>query len=1266
MAASGPLYSDCDINIVSDRHIIVKYNPEFSDDFAITGRTCPYPVENREVWGRVILLAIPPGGEISYNVNFSQAGMTSPVKGKQYISAEMPLVMQGPSFNARGHSLVRLVIFPQRMENGNLAVYKDFEIEVFITSSGQSVDLSPPLSRLDSVLAGGVINPDQFYRFGTAVARRTAQKAAVNLFAEVRDWVRIAVNESGVTRVTGAALAGAGVNLTNLHSDSIRLFYSGGVNPPDSLLLPEPELSQVAIKVEDGGDGIFGSGDYFLFYAEGPDRFEFETGVPVYVKNNYHSRNYYWLAIDGIVETPLRWTWKDGRPDDSAQYQVITGTRQTVRFEQENMVKVDGDGRIRNYFDWFWSDKSTETVSVNLPYLIPGDSVDIRMRALSSFNSTALSLNGTSLSKVKIGDNYFRFWDVSGAAVSGINTLRIDIYHVSGYYLDFLEIDYLRQLHHTGSQMTFDSRGLAGIMRYTTSGYTPSDYVIDITDPDYPATITGVEIMGDTAQFQRPESSIGMSRYLIYSLNSALSPVAVEDIDPGDLRRDLTQYDCIAIAPRSFLGAMEDYVNYRFETDRYRVKLVAVEDAYNCFGYGLQSPMAIRNYLKFAYNNYDDPAPFAVLLVGDGHHDYLDNLGHHSASYIPPFIWAKEYSVGDDNYVYFNRYSWLDSDSSYVYEEDRGWDMMIARWPIRSSSEIAAYIESVKNYESPENQGNWRTRVTYVADDEFKGPISTEIIHTAMAETLAVYHTPSEFMHQKIYVTDYPFASNGEKPTANDAIVKAINDGTLIVDYIGHGSPDVWADEHVFKKSVDLSRMKNNDKLMIVIAGSCSIGFFDDPAKEGMAEIMFRQQGGALETVSATRLVYATDNAIFNYDLFDAFFGNHCNISEAVYTAKVMHQYSYNFSLVRNDRSFVVFGDPLGRVGLPEYELHFEVDPDSLLTPLEHFSFTGSVSDRDGNPLAVDGQLEIAVYDSRFLRHHELGIDYSLDGPSIFRGIIPVESGVFEGGFVVPLDVDYGGTAAHLTGYGAFGGISGLGGVDSLSIAVSAATTTDNSGPEIVYEIDEIPDFVSGGRLPANATIIVGLNDESGINLTGGLGHRIELVVDNDNNTTVNLTDLFAYIPGSYQSGEIRFTLPDLSPERHSFKIRAWDNANNPAVIEFEAIPAQEGRIALHEVLNYPNPMEEDTEFFFDLSEAAEWVELRIFTVAGRMIKDFRIEDLPVGRNRGFNWDGRDLDGDRVAEGVYIYKITAKGHLAVSGRSADNMAEAFGKLVLLN
>lgn len=1268
-AGEGPLYPDFAVTVVSDNHIIVRYSPRFSDDFIVLDRGDLLPTGGMLARGRSFLVAVPPTGEVDFSADYAVAGYAALPDSGAFAAAATPLVSLAGYVEARGHRLARFDVFPQRSEEGRLTAYKDFVIDITFPGAALAPMRESEISRLDTVLAATTVNGRQFFTLGAASRIGTMRKPSATPFDDRAQWIKISVAEEGVTRITGAMLAQAGIALSDLRTDSLRIFYAGGRPPADDPREEEAAFDQVAVRVEDGGDGRFDAADALYFFAEGPKRFEYTSATPTYYANPYDPSNVYWLAVGGYdAEPAARWAIEDATPTGTPDA-VASVERRFVRVEQNHLLKTEIDGHIRDYATWYWSDQATVGASVNLPQAVTGDSIDIELGAAGEFSRAALNVNGVALSRYSAAGKY-HFWDKSGAAVAGLNTIQVNLQPLGSYvaYLDYLTVSYARRLTYVGGQMEMNSLGRAGWIRYEVTGYTTSNLTLDITDPDHPALVSGVEISGDTARFQLAAVSETPSRFLIFPRSAALSPTSLTMATVGGLRRDLNQYDCLVIAPEQFLTALQPYADYRLAESGKRVKLAAVEDIYDDFGFGLSSPMAIRDYLAYAYEHYAAPAPYAALLVGDGHYDFQDYLGLHVSSYIPPYVWTRENSVGDDNYVYFGRLTWLDSDSSYVNVPDRGWDMMIARWPVRSPGEVAAYIDKVKSYESPETRGIWRSRATFVADDEYKGSYTGEILHTAQAETLAVFHTPAALERQKIYATDYPFASNGEKPTVNDAIVKAVNGGTLLVDYVGHGSPDVWADEHILKKGSDLSRMQNPDKLAVFVAASCSIGQFDAPDREGMAELLFRQTGGAIATVSATRLVYASDNSVFNYDLYDFIFGGDYNITEAAFATKLKHQYErpYDAALLLNDRSYLVFGDVLGTLGLPRHRLEIVPGGDSVLTPLRRYDFTGRVVDEQGTAVPFDGPVEVSVSDSPATRVHRLGLVYSLDAPTIFRGTVTAEGGEFAGSFIVPLDVDYGGKASRIFGYGAFTSGAALGGLDSLPVASAAAVTDDNAGPTITVGFSEVPEFVSGDRVPAGATLVVGLSDSSGINLTGGLGHRIELVVDNDNSATLNLTDRFAYREGDFRSGEVDFTLPDLSAGRHQFKITAWDNANNPAVAEYEATIAEKGRLGIAGLLNYPNPMEGTTEFFFELTGSANEVELQIFTLAGRMIKRFSSDDPRVGRNRLFLWDGRDADGDRVAQGVYIYKLTASGPVSDGGSSTDNKAEAFGKLVVLN
>jgi hypothetical protein len=72
---------------------------------------------------------------------------------------------------------------------------------------------------------------------------------------------------------------------------------------------------------------------------------------------------------------------------------------------------------------------------------------------------------------------------------------------------------------------------------------------------------------------------------------------------------------------------------------------------------------------------------------------------------------------------------------------------------------------------------------------------------------------------------------------------------------------------------------------------------------------------------------------------------------------------------------------------------------------------------------------------------------------------------------------------------------------------------------------------------------------------------------------------------------------------------------------------------------NWPNPFMGTTMLHFDIPKDVD-VSLQIFDVQGRLVKSLIDQPLPAGRY-DLGWDGRDHQGNRVASGVYFYRIQA-------------------------
>jgi hypothetical protein len=84
---------------------------------------------------------------------------------------------------------------------------------------------------------------------------------------------------------------------------------------------------------------------------------------------------------------------------------------------------------------------------------------------------------------------------------------------------------------------------------------------------------------------------------------------------------------------------------------------------------------------------------------------------------------------------------------------------------------------------------------------------------------------------------------------------------------------------------------------------------------------------------------------------------------------------------------------------------------------------------------------------------------------------------------------------------------------------------------------------------------------------------------------------------------------------------------------------------AIERIYNYPNPFTDETWFTYELrgNTLPDEVKIKIFTIAGRLIKELVIPStsMQIGLNKIY-WDGRDADGDEIANGVYLYKLITK------------------------
>ncbi len=1195
--------------------------------------------------------------------------------------AGQPLVtVSGPEL-IRGRRLVFVHVHPVQ----GMSVYTEVAIRVvFEGGSTQGVDHPATDPVFDPIFSSSVANFDEWQRWPT-VSRSAAKLITPedDPFSHSNNWVKIRVNQSGLVKITGADLAAAGVSLNGLASSSIRIFNAGGKPLDMQNSHPRPVFDEISIIVNDGGDGQFGTNDQILFYGESVDRFVYQAGqAPQYINNPYCTENIYWLTTGGSFPNPARRIpLANVTPGGGTDTTVTTFVRR-VHAEQDNVLIVQS-GEVNDYYTWYWSDKSQMSVYIPTPGVVLGSAAKVLLDGRTGVSTTGRymvgNMNGNPLTNGVLGPLSCTFQTQS--LVDGLNTLDIRLTPMSSSdsaYLNFAEITYPSQLIPSGDKLDFviDSAPHVGLVQLQ-DNFSAPPLLLDLGDPLHPVQDTGFTRQAGILSFAASLDRSAPNRFYCATAGTVVSPVSLSMVSVNDLRADLSQADLIIVTRSVFQDALGPYVDYR-RTKGLNIKVVTVDDIMDNFGFGLFDPTAIRDYLKYQYENAAAPAPAAVLFVGDANYDILDHLGTGVPNYVPSYINSIEAqftgaTYSDDNYVYFGDYGILDSDHSFL-RGDRGYDMLTARWPVRTNADIATIIGKIRTYDASTDFGDWRSVITLVADDEY-GIFNNETFHTLQTEDLEKQHIPPYFIRDKIYLMDYPFVNN-LKPAVNQAIINSFDQGALVVNYVGHGNPDVWSHQRVFNRTTDLPQIRNSDRLPLVFAASCAIGFFDDPRRQAMGEdFLMSSSNGAVAVVSAMRLVFSSDNAAFNQAVYNVLmYNDSLSIDQAVYVGKLLRQYGGDTIPQRqdNDRAYEFFGDPLLHLGLPRLRMQFSQKPDSL-TALLHTRVVGRMVDAQGQTVAKNGKLSITVFDSDRNKVHNLvnsagqitdSVRYTETGPSIFKGEASITGGSFDFQFIPPVDIGFGGHGAKVTVYAVLDTIDGIGLIDSIPVSSQVAPQSDTVGPSVKYTFGGRQNFVSGDAVGVNDELEVTLTDSSGINLAGGLGHGITLEVDGRPDKTVNLTSLFAYDPDSYTSGKLAYSLSGLDAGTHSFVLRAWDAANNSTTIQFNANLVAVGNVAIDNLLNYPNPMQAATKFYFELTQPVDRFVMDIFTLSGRKIRTFIGSNLPADNypNGEFEivWDGRDAGGDRVATGVYIYKATALP------RNGGPAAQSFGKVVVVN
>ncbi len=1094
-------------------------------------------------------------------------------------------------------------------------------------------------------------------------------------------WYRLPVTETGMYKLTGAVLLAAGIP-ANTDPQTIRIFGNGGYETPASPTAPYvDDLLENAVYVNDGGTaGHLDPGDFILFYGKGTRGWTYDGASKTFSHyiNHFTEVNFYWLTYGG---QPAR-KMTSMAPDLSVPFRPATA--RAMIFREDDKVNLLSSGREWVGQSFNVGDQMTYvhplfgldvTQPINYKFHIGARSSGFSNFSIREHNTQLLSVG---LSATIVGD-YFssQFKDalVSTALTPTFSDLQSQLRFTftssssSGNgYIDWYEIQYQRSLIAQNEEFAFTTIDTTASAQYAIQGFPSDPLVFDVTRFDSVVIVPHQQILPDTCLFQIPLTAGLMKEIYVVGAGGFKTPGPLTIVGNQNLHGDPTEADYIIITPTEFMPAAQRLRAYREQpgANSLRTLVVDVAQIYNEFGGGLPEPAAVRNYLRYVYTNWSVP-PKYVLLFGDGDYDYKRIIAK-GPNWILPWETTESF---------YPLLSYASDDDYVTFDAGRRVALGVGRLTARSLQEANTMVDKIVEYETMPIPDPWKERITFVADDGLAGAGEPNnlFLHTGQAEALS-NDVPAMFEERKIYEYEYPtiYTPGGRrKPEVNIAIHDQINQGTLVLNFTGHGNPRLWTHEAIFVRETDFPFLHNKGKYFILVAATCNYGYFDATDDQSGGELLVSMpDAGAIAGFYSNRVVFAGDNFDINQSIYRYLFRIDSTgrvmptrLGDVIYRTK-----QDNFGgTADNDRKFYLLGDPALSVGFPK--LYASIDSINKIPPtqtaqlqaLGNTIVNATVRDTTSQPENYSGSALIAVYDSKKTVYLEDFIDtikftfsFSKTGNILFKGEQTIDAGKFAANFIVPKDISYSNDFGRITLYFWNPVLDGAG--YSTNFRVGGTDTTaaaDTQGPTINLFLDK-RSFRSGDVVSLSPLLIADIHDEHGVNTSGaGIGHRLEAWLD-DKTESIDLSEFYTGATNTYKDGTVQYRLSGLTEGTHRLRMRAWDTYNNSTTQQTVFDVVTKAGLQLSNLYNYPNPFSSSTVFTFRHNQVDPVdAEVKIYTVAGRLIQSVTRKNVGDAFVQ-IPWDGRDKDGDAIANGVYLYKII------VTTESGRLTGEALGKL----
>lgn len=1103
----------------------------------------------------------------------------------------------------------------------------------------------------------------------------TAGVFAENSVLSSGKWHKMKIPQSGLYKLTYEDIASLGLTPENVH-----VYGFGGAELDESYYKRTgDDLPEVPLWVNDGGDGVFSSGDYVIFYAQGPVNWNYNSsGYYTHEQNRFSSNSYYFISSNDVAINHINL-------QDS-----ITNEAQAVlsSFDDYDYFEDEKVNLIRSGQEWygevmspgssssFESTFSNRVVDEPVTFIFRGINQSYTMAGRYNLLSNGTNIGSATVSQTRISEvgdaakstkrNFSMVLPEVGDKISVDVDYSINEASAKGW-IDYLTINAKRQLILESNQMSFRSKESKGIVADFVIQSSFSDVVVlDVTNQN---NVSQMPLIRDNGKFIFTDQSTNLVKeYVAFNpKGTIMKPEIVGEVSNQDLHGS-GPYDLVIVVKERLIEQAERLAELHRTIDSLSVLVVTPELIYNEFSSGRPDVTAIRYFAKLLRDKFDDNKLRYLLLFGDGSYDNREeNLKKHS-TYLLTYESAE--SLNKSNTFVSDDYFGLLDNGEGPSSSDIV-DIGVGRLPVTTVAQAKGMVDKLESYMTMSAEEDWLNKVCFIGDDQDGN------VHMRDANKLSkvIEDNHPEFIVRRVFLDAYQqeIGTSGESyPGAMAEIEELLHRGVLLISYSGHGGYNGLAHERIITSSM-IESWENFDRLPLFVTATCDFSPYDHEKVTSAGElVLLNPNGGGIASVTTTRLVYASQNfklgeKFYSY-LFEKKDGKPYRLGDVFCLAK------QTAGTKVNGRKFALLGDPALMLKYPQNK-NIEITSvtsessasEDTIRALEYITVKGQITNGAGQ---IDTASSGVVYPNLFdkiVNRHTLSNDgdeifnFTSYDNMLFQGKAMVEKGEFQYSFYMPKDINYTYGKGRLYHY--FDGNKFTSHkVDSNFVigGLSDAFVEDTESPQVNAYINS-PSFVSGDEVNQQSYFMANLSDLLGINTAGiGIGHDLTLMIDDDPYQLYNLNSYYEAKLGSSSEGEIAFQLPILEEGKHELSFKAWDLYNNSTKVEFDFVVKDEISPGILKCKVFPNPYFSDNEmitfeFEHDRPNDVVTYALEMFDINGKIVYQDTGKSSSSNGIMKITYNPGSTLAFNMLHGVYIYRISVEARGVESGTVAGRL-----------